>query len=205
MPEPAKTHSSAAERHFLFKQHLNCKTTSANVGFEKHAKLSPGICVRSSALRPSINGMKSKVNQVIWPSGKKRQRQGPCHRDDTAISSCSYITLCKFCYVLGRGRFFLQIWKVFNPIGIKSSLRGGGVHSTQNQVFLELLKFSQKFAIFCTCVTQVRSNTTKRCLIVRFSPKRVNSDQKNKIKHHLAFLETNIFPVLKHSDCPRPV
>ena len=57
-------------KNVIFKQHLNCKTTSANVGFDKHAKLSTGICVRSSALRPSINGMKSKVNQVIW-SGKK--------------------------------------------------------------------------------------------------------------------------------------
>ena len=63
-----------------------------------------------------------------------------------------------------------------------------------------------KFAIFCTWVTQVYCNTTKRCLIVRFSPKRINSDQKSKMKHRLAFLETKKFlPVLKHSDCPLPV
>ena len=85
-------------KNVIFKQHLNCKTTSANVGFDKHAKLSTGICVRSSALRPAINGMKSKVNQVIWPSEKKRQRQGPCHRDDTAISS-SYTGELRLCSV----------------------------------------------------------------------------------------------------------
>ena len=91
---------------------LIAKLPVPNVGFDKHAKLSTGICVRSSALRPSINGMKSKVNQVIWPTGKKRQRQGPCHRDDTAISSC-------FCHVFA---LFRPYWELILCCGLYERL-----------------------------------------------------------------------------------
>ena len=60
--------------------------------------------------------------------------------------------------------------------------------------------FSLKLAIFWTEVTHVYSNTTKRFLIGRLSPKRVNLDEKCKIIHPLVFLETifsTLLPVLQ--------
>ena len=118
----------------------------------------------------------------------------------------SYITLYKFCYVLGRGRFFSPKLKIIESNWHKiMSKKWRSPFHTKLSVSRTFEIFS-KFAIFCTWVTPVHSNSTKRCLIVRFSPKRINSDQKSKIKHHLAFLETKkILPVLKHSDCPLPV
>ena len=129
-------------KNVIFKQHLNCKTTSANVGFDKHAKLSTGICVRSSALRPSINGMKSKVNQVIWPSGKKRQRQGPCHRNDTAISSsffCQHAnisdTLGPIMLILGQSNKSVNAHFWHDQFGVKGH---DGVTGVKKVIFTKI-------------------------------------------------------------------